>query len=153
MKQRKPFLQFLRIIAGCQPLAYVQDFHDMNIYHRICDGKAVFCWRDYMYGNQMNLILLDAEEFIRRFLLPLWPLRSPRQRKRAGIMQTPDRCCSAQPGTAHYCAAACCFYSAAAAGGPCHALKRTFPCPAGHAFRCGFITSWELSHPAHLYRK
>ena len=37
------------------------------------DGKVTFRWRDYAHGNQVKLMTLDAEEFIRRFLLHILP--------------------------------------------------------------------------------
>ena len=36
-------------------------------------GKVTFRWRDYAHGNQVKLMTLDAEEFIRRFLLHILP--------------------------------------------------------------------------------
>ena len=37
------------------------------------DGKVTFRWRDYAHNNQVKLMTLDAEEFIRRFLLHVLP--------------------------------------------------------------------------------
>ena len=37
------------------------------------NGKVMFRWRDYTHGNQVKLMTLDAEEFIRRFLLHILP--------------------------------------------------------------------------------
>lgn len=37
------------------------------------DGKVTFRWRDYAHGNQVKLMTLDAQEFIRRFLLHILP--------------------------------------------------------------------------------
>ena len=37
------------------------------------DGKVTFQWRDYAHGNQVKLMTLEAEEFIRRFLLHILP--------------------------------------------------------------------------------
>lgn len=37
------------------------------------DGKVTFRWRDYVHDNQMRLMTLDVEEFIRRFLLHVLP--------------------------------------------------------------------------------
>lgn len=37
------------------------------------NGKVTFRWRDYAHGNQMKRMTLDAEEFIRRFLLHILP--------------------------------------------------------------------------------
>ena len=36
---------------------------------RLKDGKVTFRWRDYKDGNRQKLMTLDANEFIRRFLL------------------------------------------------------------------------------------
>lgn len=44
--------------------------------HRILsleEGKVCFRWRDYAHGNQTKFMTLDAEEFIRRFLLHILP--------------------------------------------------------------------------------
>ncbi len=44
--------------------------------HRIlevADGKVTFSWRDYRHGNRKRPMTLDAEEFIRRFLLHVLP--------------------------------------------------------------------------------
>ena len=35
--------------------------------------RVTFRWRDYAYGNQEKLMTLDANEFIRRFLLYILP--------------------------------------------------------------------------------
>lgn len=37
------------------------------------DGMVTFRWRDYSHENQVKLMTLDAEEFIRRFLLHILP--------------------------------------------------------------------------------
>ncbi len=37
------------------------------------DGKVTFRWRDYSDGNNVKLMTLDAEEFIRRYLLHVLP--------------------------------------------------------------------------------
>ncbi|NCE66526.1 IS91 family transposase [Pseudoflavonifractor sp. 524-17] len=37
------------------------------------NGKVTFRWRDYAHGNQKKRMTLDAEEFIRRFLLHILP--------------------------------------------------------------------------------
>ncbi len=37
------------------------------------DGKVTFRWRDYAHDNQMKLMTLTAQEFIRRFLLHILP--------------------------------------------------------------------------------
>lgn len=36
-------------------------------------GKITFRWRDYAHGNQEKSMTLDADEFIRRFLLHILP--------------------------------------------------------------------------------
>ena len=40
---------------------------------RLTDGKVTFRWRDYKDGNKQKLMTLDADEFIRRFLLHVLP--------------------------------------------------------------------------------
>jgi hypothetical protein len=40
---------------------------------RLEAGKVTFRWRDYKDGNKQKLMTLDAEEFIRRFLLHVLP--------------------------------------------------------------------------------
>lgn len=37
------------------------------------DGKVTFLWRDYAHGNQMKPMTIDTAEFIRRFLLHIFP--------------------------------------------------------------------------------
>jgi hypothetical protein len=37
------------------------------------EGKITFRWKDYSEGNRRKLMTLDAEEFIRRFLLHVLP--------------------------------------------------------------------------------
>jgi Putative transposase/Transposase zinc-binding domain len=37
------------------------------------DGKVAFRWKDYRHHNQLKTMTLDAEEFIRRFLLHVLP--------------------------------------------------------------------------------
>jgi len=37
------------------------------------NGKVSFLWRDYAHGGEMKSMTLDAEEFIRRFLLHILP--------------------------------------------------------------------------------
>jgi len=39
----------------------------------INDGKVQFRWKDYRDGNRQKLMTLDADEFIRRFLLHVLP--------------------------------------------------------------------------------
>ena len=44
--------------------------------HRIIkaeNGKVHFLWRDYAHGNEKKVMILDASEFIRRFLLHILP--------------------------------------------------------------------------------
>jgi hypothetical protein len=43
-------------------------------------GKVTFRWRDYKDGNKQKLMTLDADEFIRRFLLHVLPPRFVRIR-------------------------------------------------------------------------
>jgi hypothetical protein len=40
---------------------------------RLEDGKVTFRWKDYRQGNKQKLMTLQAEEFIRRFLLHVLP--------------------------------------------------------------------------------
>jgi hypothetical protein len=37
------------------------------------DDKVTFRWKDYAHGNQPSVMTLDAEEFIRRFLMHVMP--------------------------------------------------------------------------------
>jgi hypothetical protein len=39
----------------------------------IADGTVSFRWRDYRHGNGQKIMALDADEFIRRFLLHSLP--------------------------------------------------------------------------------
>ena len=39
----------------------------------INDGKVRFRWKDYRHGNQQKTMTLDADEFIRRFLIHVLP--------------------------------------------------------------------------------
>ena len=39
----------------------------------IKDGKVTFCWKDYRHHDQPKTMTLEAEEFIRRFLLHVLP--------------------------------------------------------------------------------
>jgi Putative transposase len=44
--------------------------------HRIVafsDGRVTFRWKDYAHGSKQKLMILTAEEFLRRFLLHLLP--------------------------------------------------------------------------------
>lgn len=43
----------------------------LNIYN----GKVTFKWRDYRDNNKMKTMVLDADEFIRRFILHILPPR------------------------------------------------------------------------------
>jgi hypothetical protein len=40
---------------------------------RVEDGKVTFSWRNYQQGNKVQTMTLEAEEFIRRFLLHVLP--------------------------------------------------------------------------------
>ena len=62
------------------------------------DGKVTFRWKDYKNGNQQKLMTLDANEFIRRFLLHVLPsgfvrmrhfgfLANPRRRQKLALCQ------------------------------------------------------------------
>ena len=51
--------------------------------HRIVDfteGKVSFRWKDYAHASQQRVMTLDADEFLRRFLLHLLPQRFVRIR-------------------------------------------------------------------------
>ena len=37
------------------------------------DGRVTFRWKDYAHGNRQRLMTLEAVEFIRRFLLHIFP--------------------------------------------------------------------------------
>lgn len=39
----------------------------------VVDGQVTFRWRDYWDGNRQKLMTLEAEEFLRRFLLHVLP--------------------------------------------------------------------------------
>ena len=39
----------------------------------LADGKVTFRWRDYAQGNQSRTMTLEADEFLRRFLLHVLP--------------------------------------------------------------------------------
>jgi hypothetical protein len=40
---------------------------------RLEDGKVTFTWRNYQHGNKLQTMTLQAEEFIRRFMLHVLP--------------------------------------------------------------------------------
>lgn len=46
----------------------------------LSDGKVSFSWKDYKHGNRHAVMTLDADEFIRRFLLHVLPNRFVRIR-------------------------------------------------------------------------
>ncbi len=54
------------------------------------DDKVTFRWRDYKNGNQLKMMTLDAQEFIRRFLLHVLPRGFVRIRH-YGILSNPRR--------------------------------------------------------------
>ena len=39
----------------------------------MAEGKVTFRWRNYTHGNQSRTITLEADEFLRRFLLHVLP--------------------------------------------------------------------------------
>jgi hypothetical protein len=45
------------------------------------EGRVTFRWKDYAHGNRQRLMILDAVEFIRRFLLPILPTGFQRLRQ------------------------------------------------------------------------
>jgi hypothetical protein len=54
------------------------------------DGKVAFRWRDYKDGNKLKTMTLDAQEFIRRFLLHVLPRGFVRIRH-YGFLANPHR--------------------------------------------------------------
>ena len=44
-----------------------------NRLSKLEDGKVTFQWKDYRHGNRQSTMTLEAEEFIRRFLLHILP--------------------------------------------------------------------------------
>ena len=61
--------------------------------HRLVnfDGRTVrFRWRDYADGNRQKIMQLDADEFVRRFMLHVLPLRFMRIRH-YGLFSNRDR--------------------------------------------------------------
>ncbi|MCI0447474.1 transposase, partial [bacterium] len=54
------------------------------------DGKVSFQWKNYKQGNQQQTMTLNAEEFIRRFLLHILPDRFVRIRH-YGLLANPKR--------------------------------------------------------------
>jgi len=54
------------------------------------NGKVTFRWKDYGHGNRIRLMTLDADEFIRRFLLHVLPKRFMRMRH-YGLLSNRDR--------------------------------------------------------------
>jgi len=54
------------------------------------NGKVTFQWKDYSHGNRIRLMTLDADEFIRRFLLHVLPKRFMRMRH-YGLLSNRDR--------------------------------------------------------------
>ena len=44
------------------------------------DGRVTFRWKDYAHGNRQRLMTLEAVEFIRRFLLHIFPAGCQRLR-------------------------------------------------------------------------
>jgi hypothetical protein len=64
--------------GAAQVLAYLGRYtHRVAIAnHRLVsfeDGEVRFRWRDYAHGNKTKILALDAEEFLRRFLLHTLP--------------------------------------------------------------------------------
>jgi hypothetical protein len=57
---------------------------------RLHDGKVTFRWRDYKAGNELKMMTLYAQEFIRRFLLHVLPRGFVRIRH-YGILANPRR--------------------------------------------------------------
>jgi Putative transposase/Transposase zinc-binding domain len=99
LKQEKTFRTFLRslhrkkwVVYSKPPfggpqhvLQYLARYtHRVAISnHRItnfAEGKVSFRWKDYAHASQQRVMTLDADEFLRRFLLHVLPLRFVRIR-------------------------------------------------------------------------
>jgi len=77
--QRKWVVYAKRPFAGpAQVLAYLSRYtHRIAIANSrllsMANGKITFRWRDYAHGYQSRTMTLDADEFLRRFLLHVLP--------------------------------------------------------------------------------
>jgi hypothetical protein len=77
--QRKWVIYAKRPFAGpAQVLTYLSRYtHRVAIANSrliaMAEGKITFCWRDYTHGNQTRTMTLEADEFLRRFLLHVLP--------------------------------------------------------------------------------
>jgi hypothetical protein len=77
--QRKWVIYAKRPFAGpAQVLTYLSRYtHRVAIANSrliaMAEGKVTFCWRDYTHGNQTRTMTLEADEFLRRFLLHVLP--------------------------------------------------------------------------------
>jgi len=99
LKQEKTFQTFLRTLYRTNWVVYSKPpfggpehvLHYLARYthrvaisnHRIVnvsEGKVSFRWKDYAHGGQPRVMTLDADEFLRRFLLHLLPQRFVRIR-------------------------------------------------------------------------
>jgi hypothetical protein len=77
--QRKWVIYAKRPFAGpAQVLTYLSRYtHRVAIANSrliaMAEGKVTFRWRDYTHGNQTRTMTLEADEFLRRFLLHVLP--------------------------------------------------------------------------------
>jgi hypothetical protein len=77
--QRKWVIYAKRPCAGpAQVLTYLSRYtHRVAIANSrliaMAEGKVTFRWRDYTHGNQTRTMTLEADEFLRRFLLHVLP--------------------------------------------------------------------------------
>ena len=94
----------------------------------VTDDAVSFRWKDYRHGSQVRTLTLDAEEFLRRFLLHVLPKRFVRIRYFGGLAPRCRTHALAQCRQALAVAP-----TPAPAEGPVAARpRRTWPCP-----RCG----------------
>jgi len=94
----------------------------------VTDDTVAFRWKDYRHGSQIRTLTLDAQEFLRRFLLHVLPKRFVRIRY-FGVLA--PRCRTAALAQ---CRQALAVAPSAPADGPVVVTRprATWPCP-----RCG----------------
>ena len=99
LKTEKAFRAFLRLLYRQTWVVYAKPpfgspahvLHYLARYtHRVAisnhrlvdvtDDRVSFRWKDYRHGSQVQTLTLDAEEFLRRFLLHVLPTRFVRIR-------------------------------------------------------------------------
>ena len=92
LRNRNTFAQYLRplgrtewVVYAKRPFAGAEQVLDYlaRYTHRVAisnnrllnikDGQVTFRWKDYRHHDQPKIMTLDAEEFIRRFLLHVLP--------------------------------------------------------------------------------